>query len=42
MIKKIKNRMMPNAIELEELCEQELVNNRFKILDIITLSSHLI
>jgi hypothetical protein len=35
MILKIKNKMMPNAIELEALCEQELVNENFKILDLM-------
>ena len=35
MIGKIKNKIMPNAIELEELCEQELVDRRFQILDIM-------
>jgi hypothetical protein len=35
MIGKIKNKMMPNAIELEELCEQELVNRSFQILDVM-------
>ena len=35
MILKIKNRIMPNAIELEALCEQELVNENFKILDLM-------
>ena len=35
MILKIKNKTMPNAIELETLCEQELVNDNFKILDLM-------
>ena len=35
MILKIKNKTMPNAIELEALCEQELVNENFKILDLM-------
>lgn len=35
MVKKIKNKIMPNAIELQELCEQELVNKSFEILDVM-------
>jgi len=35
MIKKIKNKIMPNAIELQELCEQEMVNKNFDILDVM-------
>ena len=35
MIGKIKNKIMPNAIELEDLCEQELVSRNFQILDLM-------
>ena len=34
-INNMKNKIMPNAIELQELCEQESVNISFEILDLM-------
>ena len=34
-VNKIKSKYMPNAIELQELVENEIVSNNFKILDLM-------